>query len=559
MRELVGVRDARVDEPLVLARRLVVLPPQRLPLQPLEDERLHQRRPAVLGGEERVEPAAELGALGVPLAPLALRGVDLRLQRLRHLEPRLPLDAAAGDGLEALVDRREELALQLAEQRLVPAEAGGEAVEEPADALRAEAVGHRQVLHRLRRQVEQRDLGVHRARQPRGAVAGEVAGELAHRLRLDQAAEARVLVLQRGEGGDGLLLDRRGEAWCAPRRLWAREAKARRRGRTVRPARGWRRSRKRGEFWASLDGIVREAAPASGACTCGATGAEGAEILFARERRCCAAQAEIWDGGASAWRRVAWRRRRAAASRKIQWPLQLRASSRPRASGRTAAASARSGGSAAASARRRGAGGGASRWAARRCSLTVCGPHEARRPGEQLDCAALGAALGSALCRRRAPAAGPRAPRLGRAARRRAPRLRGGGADAAVPRTQIDVSLSVLQTDGGVRAACINATTLALADAGIAMADVVAARARRTRCTARLLDLNAQEDGACAELSVGYLPRSETVSFVHLESKAPLGAVDETVNYALEAASRSAAFSAPPSAGAPGRRSTVGA
>ena len=72
----------------------------------------------------------------------------------------------------------------------------------------------------------------------------------------------------------------------------------------------------------------------------------------------------------------------------------------------------------------------------------------------------------------------------------------------------------------------------ALADAGIAMADVV--RGGGPLHGALLLDLNAQEDGACAELSVGYLPRSETVSFVHLESKVPLGAVDETVNYARE-------------------------
>ena len=66
------------------------------------------------------------------------------------------------------------------------------------------------------------------------------------------------------------------------------------------------------------------------------------------------------------------------------------------------------------------------------------------------------------------------------------------------------------------------------------MADVVCACAAGSLHGALLLDLNAQEDGACAELSVGYLPRSETVSFVHLESKVPLGAVDETVNYALE-------------------------
>ena len=60
------------------------------------------------------------------------------------------------------------------------------------------------------------------------------------------------------------------------------------------------------------------------------------------------------------------------------------------------------------------------------------------------------------------------------------------------PRTQIDVSLSVLQADGGVRAACINATTLALIDAGIALEDYVAACAAGSIHGALLLDLNGQ-------------------------------------------------------------------
>ena len=47
------------------------------------------------------------------------------------------------------------------------------------------------------------------------------------------------------------------------------------------------------------------------------------------------------------------------------------------------------------------------------------------------------------------------------------------------PRTQIDVSITLLQADGGVRAACINATTLALIDAGIAMVDQQASRVGR--------------------------------------------------------------------------------
>ena len=38
----------------------------------------------------------------------------------------------------------------------------------------------------------------------------------------------------------------------------------------------------------------------------------------------------------------------------------------------------------------------------------------------------------------------------------------------------------------------------------------------------------------CAELSVAYLPCAERVSFLQLESKLPLAAIDESLNFALE-------------------------
>ena len=102
------------------------------------------------------------------------------------------------------------------------------------------------------------------------------------------------------------------------------------------------------------------------------------------------------------------------------------------------------------------------------------------------------------------------------------------------PRSQIDISICLLQSDGGVRSAAINATTLALVDAGVAMEDFVCACSAGAVHGALLLDLNGQEDGAGAELSVGYLPCCERVSFVQLEAKVPLGSMEETLNFAIE-------------------------
>ena len=102
------------------------------------------------------------------------------------------------------------------------------------------------------------------------------------------------------------------------------------------------------------------------------------------------------------------------------------------------------------------------------------------------------------------------------------------------PRTQIDVAVCVMQTDGGVRSAAINAVTLALMDAGIAIEDFVCACSVGAVGGAMLLDPNAQEDQAGAELSIAYLPRSERIGNVQLESKIPLTSLDEVINFAIE-------------------------
>ena len=75
-----------------------------------------------------------------------------------------------------------------------------------------------------------------------------------------------------------------------------------------------------------------------------------------------------------------------------------------------------------------------------------------------------------------------------------------------MPRSQLDVNIQVLQADGGVRSAAINAAVLALADAGVPLRDTMAA------CSAGYLDgtplLDAREEGGGGRRCTS--PRSQT-------------------------------------------------
>ena len=102
------------------------------------------------------------------------------------------------------------------------------------------------------------------------------------------------------------------------------------------------------------------------------------------------------------------------------------------------------------------------------------------------------------------------------------------------PRAQIDISISLLEVDGDARAATINAVSLALVDAGVAMEDLVCACSAGMASGSPLVDLNGQETGGCAEMVVALLPRTGKLSFVQLESKLPVSAIEEVLNFAGE-------------------------
>jgi exosome complex component RRP41 len=78
----------------------------------------------------------------------------------------------------------------------------------------------------------------------------------------------------------------------------------------------------------------------------------------------------------------------------------------------------------------------------------------------------------------------------------------------------------VLQADGGEAVAAINAATLALIDAGVAMRDYVVACSVGCLDGTNVLDINRTESGARGpELTVAILPKTERIVTTIMESR----------------------------------------
>ena len=103
------------------------------------------------------------------------------------------------------------------------------------------------------------------------------------------------------------------------------------------------------------------------------------------------------------------------------------------------------------------------------------------------------------------------------------------------PRSQIDIFVQVLQQDGGLLQASINATTLALIDAGIALTDYVCGITCALHDTVPLLDLNAIEESDLPNLTAGFLPKSGKVTLLTLETRIHLDRFEEMVRMTEDA------------------------
>ncbi|KAH8099885.1 ribosomal protein S5 domain 2-type protein [Cristinia sonorae] len=103
------------------------------------------------------------------------------------------------------------------------------------------------------------------------------------------------------------------------------------------------------------------------------------------------------------------------------------------------------------------------------------------------------------------------------------------------PRSEISIFVSVLQQDGGLLPASINATTLALLTAGIPMTDYVTAITCGVHSTAPLLDLTTLEENDLPHLTVASLPRTFKVTLVAMETRLHVERVSECMKIAGEA------------------------
>jgi exosome complex component RRP41 len=102
------------------------------------------------------------------------------------------------------------------------------------------------------------------------------------------------------------------------------------------------------------------------------------------------------------------------------------------------------------------------------------------------------------------------------------------------PRAAIDVYVEVLQSDGGSRCAGITAASVALADAGINMRDLVAACAAGKVDDKIVLDINDVEDKeGGADMPVAYMPRLDQVTLLQLDGRMSPDQFNECMDKAI--------------------------
>ncbi|MGC8895449.1 MAG: exosome complex exonuclease Rrp41 [Candidatus Bathyarchaeia archaeon] len=103
------------------------------------------------------------------------------------------------------------------------------------------------------------------------------------------------------------------------------------------------------------------------------------------------------------------------------------------------------------------------------------------------------------------------------------------------PKTGIDIFIEVLQADGSTRCASIVAASLALADAGIPMRDLVVACSAGKIDDTIILDLMDTEDKmGLADVPLALMPNLNAITLLQMDGTLTLEEFEKAVNLALE-------------------------
>ncbi len=103
------------------------------------------------------------------------------------------------------------------------------------------------------------------------------------------------------------------------------------------------------------------------------------------------------------------------------------------------------------------------------------------------------------------------------------------------PKAVIEVQIDILQAEASTRVAALNAASIALADAGIPMRDLVSS------CTAGKIDdtcildvAGKEEDVTFCDLPVAYMPREKKITLLQMDGDLPVKDVKNVIQLAIK-------------------------
>ena len=103
------------------------------------------------------------------------------------------------------------------------------------------------------------------------------------------------------------------------------------------------------------------------------------------------------------------------------------------------------------------------------------------------------------------------------------------------PKTSIQVYIEILQADGGTRCAGITTASLALADAGIPMRDLVVACAAGKADGKLIVDLMDTEDKVGdADVPVAFMPNLNAITLLQMDGNLSVEEFENAINMALD-------------------------